>query len=137
MDTGTGDDIEAGASEHRTPHLSIVLPHPYLEQRGKVALKRLLIVGALAAASAFPLAMSAHAADTCTPDPAGVGTACAGGTGPADGHIVADGNDSNPCPISGYLAADQGGVSGAASGGYQPGANYIIPPSGAAPSNPC
>jgi hypothetical protein len=100
-------------------------------------LKRLLIVGALAAASAIPFTWSASAADTCTPNPAAVGTVCAGGTGPADGHIVADGDATNPCPLAGYLAVDSNGVSGASSGGYARGTNPIIPPSGAAPSNPC
>lgn len=102
-------------------------------------MKRLLIVGALVVSSAFTYnAFGAHAA-TCAPD-AGAGTVCVGGSGPSDGYIEANGNDSNPCPLGGYLAVDGSGVSGSADPGtgYSPGTNMIIPPaSGSSPTAPC
>jgi hypothetical protein len=112
----------------------VLFVHTY-SQRGKVALKRLLIVGALAAASAFPFAFSAHAQSVGTP----IGTLTVNGTGPSDGYVEANGADSNPCPLGGYLAADSNGVQGSAATGtgYGRGTNAIIPPSGATPTAPC
>jgi hypothetical protein len=59
---------------------------------------------------------------------------CAGGdAGTRQGHVYADGNESNPCPLSGYLAVDNNGVSGAETGTYTPGANTIVGADGTLP----
>lgn len=98
-------------------------------------MKRLLIIGALAAASALPFAISATAETVTTP----AGTVTADGTGPSDGYVEANGADTNPCPLSGYLAADSNGVQGsdAAGTGYARGTNPIVPPGSGDPSAPC
>jgi hypothetical protein len=99
-------------------------------------LKRLLIVGALAAASAFPFAFAANAQTVSTP----AGDLTVNGTGPSDGYVEANGTDTNPCPVNGYLAADSTGVQGSSKSGQgytRNGPNQIIPPSGAAPTAPC
>ena len=105
-------------------------------------MKRLLIIGALAAASAFTFNISAQAADTCAPNPEG--TACAGGD-PATqtGHIYADGNGANGAP-SGYIGVnDSEGVVGCWTGDYAEGSNNVIldpanpPTSPPAPGGAC
>src|SRR5437660_3627367 len=86
----------------------------------KAALKRLLIAGALVVSSAFTFnSFSAHAATACAPYVTGAspGTLCASGTGPSDGYVEANGNDSNPCPLGGYLAVDSNGVQGSSASG--------------------
>jgi hypothetical protein len=99
-------------------------------------LKRLLIIGALAAASAFTFNMSAQAAGTCVPNPAG--TACAEGDPAAQtGHVYVDGNGANGAP-EGYIGVnDSEGVVGCWTGTYSEGSNNVIasiPP--AAPGQP-
>jgi hypothetical protein len=98
-------------------------------------LKRLLIIGALAAASAFPFAVSSHAQNVHTP----IGDLNANGTGPGDGYVEANGDDGNPCPLGGYLAVDSDGVQGSDKKGvgYARGTNPIIPPGSGAPTAPC
>lgn len=115
-------------------------------------MKRLLIVGALVAASAFTFGLSAQAANPTCPTgdqvnvPTPVGVVCAGGDPTTQsGHVVADGNDSNPGPAAGYIGVDSNeGVVGCSTGNYAgTGDNVItaIPPTGAPtppdPSNPC
>jgi hypothetical protein len=102
-------------------------------------LKRLLIIGALAAASAFTFNISANAAvPGCTAVP--VGQVCADGD-PAGqtGHVYADGNGANGAP-SGYIGVnDSEGVVGCWTGDYSEGSNNVItpiPPAVAAPAPP-
>ena len=112
-------------------------------------MKRLLIVGALAAASAFTFSFGAHAATACpagdtvnNSNPAGV--VCAGGDPAAQqGHIYADGNDTYGGP-SGYIGAnDSEGVVGCWTGDYAEGSNNVIldpmnpPTSPPAPGGAC
>ena len=79
--------------------------------------------------------MSATAETVETP----AGTLTVDGTGPNDGYVEANGADSNPCPLSGYLAADSDGIHGsdAAGSGYARGADILVPPSGEEPTAPC
>jgi hypothetical protein len=112
-------------ASHRTTTVDRAPNHIY--QGGKVALKRLLIIGALAAASAFTFAMSAQAAGpnsgSCTTTknggatlapvapPAGVPNVYGQQTGTTSGDAGFDGS-------GGYLEAG-----GSTSGGYVSGAN--------------
>jgi hypothetical protein len=98
-------------------------PNHTYTQRGKVALKRLLIVGALAAASAFSFTVTANAVDQDTP----VGTVSADGDPAAqEGHVYADGNGANGAP-EGYIGVNSSeGVVGCWTGDYAEGSNNVI-----------
>jgi hypothetical protein len=103
-------------------------------------LKRLLIVGALAAASAIPFTWAASAATqgACVPNPAG--TVCAQGDPAAQtGGVYADGSNTGPGP-HGYVGVnDSEGVVGCWSGDYNGSTDNVItpiPPAAAAPAPP-
>lgn len=71
----------------------------------------------------------------------GVGTLTVDGTGPDDGYIEANGDDTNECPLAGYLAADSDGLHGSdeAGSGYARGEDQLLPPADDAgePTAPC
>src|SRR6184192_3920899 len=105
------------------------------QQRGKAALKRLLIIGALAAASAFTFNISANAAGQCVPNPEG--TVCAQGDPTTQtGGIWADGNGANGGP-SGYIGVnDNEGVVGCWTGDYNGSTDNVILDPSNPPSSP-
>ena len=102
-------------------------------------MKRLLVVGALAIASAFTFGtFGAHAAGTCVPNPAG--TVCADGDPTTQtGEIYADGNDAGPGP-TGYIGVNSTeGVVGCWTGDYNGSTDNVItaiPPTGAPNPSP-